>query len=130
MADKPPELVTKPDTKTSGKDKDNFGSWVGFNAGKIGGDSFVFDGAGADASDVAKKMLDRTGLINYLRSVQGKPVPAKYWAVTSAKVDFMCASERDLRMRFRRRLENFDAKSGAAGALEQMVKNLSGVLAS
>jgi len=106
---------------TAANQKDIFDSWVRLNALGIPKipKAFVFDGKAKDLETLIAENLDRKPLIEYLKKTQGTDVEARHWSSAGAKIDFMSASERDLRLRFRRRVANFstaDANRTAAAA--------------
>lgn len=113
---------------------DKFSAWTELNASALPliTSSFCFDDKAENLDKLIEQYLDRKSLIEYMRKIQGKPVEARYWVGTKAKIDFMSASERDLRMRYRRRVTGMQIaatnRAAAAESLKMMTKSVNDVI--
>lgn len=95
---------------------------------------FVFDGQAENLEGLFSK-FDRFPLIQELKKRAATPsLPAKKWVPMQAKADFMSTAERDVRMRFRNRIQGFKNRtinnSYATANIERLQKELDTIEAS
>lgn len=111
-------------------DEDVFLTWVELNKTRFPGDraSFMFDDLEEDFDKLIEKYLNRKPLVDQMKKLQGKAIKAQDWMAPAAKMDYLSASERDLRMRFRRRVLHMQVgathRAAVAESLTAMADNI------
>lgn len=104
-----------------------FKKWVQIHISRVPStsDQFLLDGQAATLEELITKFLDRSDLVSHLKGLQGEDTTAADWSVPKAALDFMAASERDVRIRFRRRV---DSLSNRGEFRSKMVHSLKAML--
>ena len=89
-----------------------------------GSKGFCFDGQG----DLTKllKNFERKSLVAVLKQrAMKKGVKAREWSPVAAQVDFMSVAERDVRLRFRNRIQSMNLRTKTAELGRSSMKTMS-----